>query len=136
MRGPDATTGGTEAVLVVAENTASENSVTATVYNATTHAAIGGGAAIESTFLGAKPVVADLPFPVASASRITETLLERVTERTRVVREAGLDPVPGGVEPSAPSTGFDSGPTTCDGAVGSCGTSIVRSIHSFNPMSA
>jgi hypothetical protein len=54
----DATALGTEAVLVVAENTATENSVTATVYNATTHAAIGGGAAIESTFLAAKPVVA------------------------------------------------------------------------------
>lgn len=54
----DATALGTEAVLIVAENTATENSVTATSYNATTHASIGGGAAIESTFLGAKPVVA------------------------------------------------------------------------------
>ena len=34
---------------------------------------------------GARAVVAELPFPVGSADRITATLLERVTERTRVV---------------------------------------------------
>jgi hypothetical protein len=52
----DATTGGTEAVLVTAEQTATENSLYRIIVNATSHATIALASAIEEMFLGAKPL--------------------------------------------------------------------------------
>jgi hypothetical protein len=53
----DATTGGTEAVLVAVEETATVNDVFRVIINATTHATIALGLGLVDSFLGAKPAV-------------------------------------------------------------------------------
>jgi hypothetical protein len=57
----DATTGGVEAVLIAAEQTASPNSVAWAIVNALTHVVILGPITLEDSFLGAKPVSGGTP---------------------------------------------------------------------------